>query len=291
MVRRERRNPRGRTFSALHLTNTTPIDLHGKWAPESTPVSRNAGTKEVERSNVSDSLHVNVANIPVNLDGGGTVVNTLSTQIESEVMGKLQGLFQTITSRVDRLERNNRRNYNFGEVRFAYEFGSDWRGQCNTQHVLQGSIDEMIPRYDFGNMGRNDDFVAFGTRSEIPDSVVINPHKITTVHIMNILFNVPPGIDISILKYSGAHKKKTPYDFVIELEKYQRAADPATPQHTRVDKVMENMHLEYRHKILGRRQNYATIKELLDQAYEALASIAWDREFKVPDIKPGVEPT
>ncbi|CAG7728687.1 unnamed protein product [Allacma fusca] len=420
MVRRGRRNQRGRTFSALHLTNTTPIDLQGNLTSESTPVSRNAGTKEVEGNNVSDSLNVNVENIPINLDRGGNVVNALSVQVESEVLGKLQGLFQTIISRLDILEQNSRRSDNFGagQVRFAGEFDNDWRGPCSTQQVIPNSLDEMIPGYGFGDLGRNDDCVAFGARSEVPgDRTVINPQihnsahhdhplqwpqcvgrqgsnvagRSTSVPVINQTNNMSRVVrgsqsnggirtnhlktsDISIPKYSGAHEKKTPYDFLIELEKYQKAVgysedemlaqviplaliedaymwyrklnselrswelfkyhfrrefqsvnytwqmrrdldgrfqgphepltkfiyviddfferiDPATPQHTRVDKVMENMHPEYRHKILGRRQSYATIKELLDEAYEAQASIAWDREYKVPDVKPGVEPT
>ncbi|CAG7785563.1 unnamed protein product [Allacma fusca] len=55
--------------------------------------------------------------------------------------------------------------------------------------------------------------------------------------------------DISISKYSGVHEKKTPYDFLIELEKYQKASTGK--------KFLDIA-------------SYATINELLDEAYEAL---------------------
>ncbi|CAG7832786.1 unnamed protein product [Allacma fusca] len=185
MVRRGRRNQRGRTFSALHLTETTPIDLQGNSASESTPVSRIAETKEVEGNNVSDSLHANDDNIPLNSEGRRNIVNALSTQIESEVMGKLQGLFQTIIYRLDSLEQNHRRSDNFGadQLRFAGEFDNDWRGQGNTEQELQDSLGDMIPGYGVGDLGCNDDCVAFGTKSEVPgDSAVINPRSHHRVH-------------------------------------------------------------------------------------------------------------
>jgi len=180
--------------------------------------------------------------------------------------------------------------------------------------------------------------------------------------------------DLQIPKYAGAHEQKTPYDFLIEIEKYRQAIgyshsqilslviplalveeayrwymfvkedlkewldfeslfrkefqpvgyiddlrkeleertqgsheplthfirvvndfyerlDPTAPENVRVNRIIKQMHPEYRHKIMSSGQLFYSLKQLTDEAYKAQTSICIDREYKEPKLFSTIEPS
>ena len=90
-------------------------------------------------------------------------------------------------------------------------------------------------------------------------------------------------------RFQGPHEPLTKFIYVID--DYFQRLDPATPQKVRADRIIQNMHPDYRRKILTVRREFNSVEEIMSEAYEAQASLAWDREYKVPDIKGSIEPT
>ena len=90
-------------------------------------------------------------------------------------------------------------------------------------------------------------------------------------------------------RFQGPHEPLTKFIYVID--DYFQRLDPTTPQKARADRIIQNMHPDYRRKILTISREFSSVEEILNEAYEAQASLAWDREYRVPDIRGSIEPT
>ena len=90
-------------------------------------------------------------------------------------------------------------------------------------------------------------------------------------------------------RFQGPHEPLS--KFICIIDDYFQRLDPNTPQKDRVQKILENMHPEYRRKILATRKQFKSVQEMLDEAYNAQASFAFDREYKVPGGSASLEPT
>ena len=89
-------------------------------------------------------------------------------------------------------------------------------------------------------------------------------------------------------RFQGPHEPLTKFIYVID--DYFQRLDPTTPQKVRADRIIQNMHPDYRRQILAVRREFNSVEEILRESYEAQASLAWDREYKVPENRGSIEP-
>ena len=90
-------------------------------------------------------------------------------------------------------------------------------------------------------------------------------------------------------RFQGPHEPLS--KFICIIDDYFQRLDPNTPQQERVQRILENMHPGYRRKMLDSRKLFNSVQEMLDEAYNAQASFAFDREYKVPGGSASIEPT
>ena len=90
-------------------------------------------------------------------------------------------------------------------------------------------------------------------------------------------------------RFQGPHEPLTKFIYVID--DYFQRLDPTTPQKARIDRIIQNMHPDYRSKFLTVNRVFNCVEEILNEAYGAQADMACDRNYRVPDTGGSTEPT